>query len=133
MDLKLRKILRRNEGDLLSVHCTSEMIHVLPSIRQLYNGPRFFDILCRSEGGEEDLYLIFPVERFSRLVSQGIVYKKCPGRLYEGAEVERGRQGYRRNSGLFDGPCYQSDGLVAQRSGRDQKRQIDGELFQSPD
>lgn len=66
------------------------LFYVLPSVGQLYDGSRFYDIFCLSEGGPQNLYLIFSVKWFSCLMSQGIVDKKCPGRFYEGAEVKGG-------------------------------------------
>ena len=122
-----RKVLKNRASD------TSQPGRVVPDQGKLHDGARFCDLSGTAKGVPENRQLVFAVEGPAGRVPEGVVHEKAPGRLHEGGEVVGGGKSGGRNPRLFDGPGDQSHGLMAERSGRHQKGQINTERLQARD
>lgn len=79
--------------------------------------PRFS---CQPERREQDAPLRFPIARAPERVAHGKIHERRARRPDLSREVPARREQHRRDTGLFDHACDQTDRLVIEGSGRDQ-------------
>ena len=95
-----------------------------PGDAEVDNFAGFFERNSSFEGGLYDPTLGLGIARGSRLVTQGSVQESRPGRTQRACDVPCRSHDQGRDSGRFEHSRDQSHGLMADRSGGHQIRQV---------
>lgn len=95
-------------------------IVLAPLKREVNERPRFGGSFQQSQRRSKDGPLSCGVVGPSTLVAEREVHECRPRRLHEARDIERGRHGDGRGTGLLEGPRHQSHGLMTELSDGDQ-------------